>query len=60
MVGDYWRFDTHSVTMEHIQKISTDDAFWCRLTLTACYHLAQSILKIGSVLAERVGQGKEV
>ena len=27
-------------------------------TLTACYQLAQSILKIGSALAERVGQGE--
>ena len=24
----------------------------------ACYQLAQSVLKIGSVLAERVGQGE--
>ena len=29
-----------------------------RLTLAACYQLAQSILKIGSALAERVGQGE--
>ena len=38
--------------------IATDDAFWRHLTLAACYQLAQSILKIGSVLAERVGQGE--
>ena len=36
--------------------LTTDDAFWCRQILTASYQLAQSILKIGSVLAERVGQ----
>ena len=27
-------------------------------TLTACYQLVQSVLKIGSALAERVEQGK--
>ena len=26
--------------------------------MAACYQLAQSVLKIGSALAERVGQGK--
>ena len=36
----------------------TDDAFWRCLTLAACYQLAQSVLKIGSALAERVGQGE--
>ena len=35
----------------------SDDAFWRRLTLAACYQLAQSVLKIGSALAERVGRG---
>ena len=33
--------------------LTTDDAFWCRLTLAARYQLAQSVLKIAS---ERVGQ----
>ena len=28
------------------------------MTLATCYQLAQSVLKIGSVLAERVGQGE--
>ena len=28
------------------------------MTLAACYQLAQFVLKIGSVLAERVGQGE--
>ena len=40
--------------------LTTDDAFWSRLTLAACYQLAQSVLKIGSVLAERVDEGRWV
>ena len=36
--------------------LTTDDAFWCRQFLAACYQLAQFVLKIGSGLAERVGQ----
>ena len=32
--------------------------FGRRLTLAACYQLAQSVLKIGSALAERVEQGE--
>ena len=39
-------------------SLTTDDAFWCLQTLAACYQLAQSILMICSVLAEREGQGK--
>ena len=38
----------------------SDDAFW-RQILAACYQLAQSVLKIGSALAERTegaGQGE--
>ena len=27
---------------------------WCRQVLATCYQLAQSVLKIGSVLAERL------
>ena len=38
--------------------LPTDDAFWCRQILATCYQLAQPILKIGSALAERVGQGE--
>ena len=41
-----------------LNPLTTDDAFWRRLTLAACYQLAQSVLKIGSALAERVGQGE--
>ena len=38
--------------------LTTDDDFWRHQILAACYQLAQSILKIGSALAERVGQGE--
>ena len=38
--------------------VTTDDAFWHHQFLAACYQLAQSVLKIGSALAERVGQGE--
>ena len=38
--------------------LPTDDAFWRRQILAAFYQLAQSILKIGSALAEMVGQGE--
>ena len=36
--------------------LTTNDTFWCRQILAACYQLAHSALKIGSALAERVGQ----
>ena len=38
--------------------LTIDDTFWRCLTLAACYQLAQSVLKKGSVLAERLGQGE--
>ena len=38
-----------------INPLPTNDTFWCR---QSCYQLAQFILKIGSALAERVGQGE--
>ena len=38
--------------------LTTDDAFWRRQILATCYQLVQSVLKIGSALAERVGQGE--
>ena len=46
------------ITRERIKCLATDDAFWHCLTLAGCYQLVQSILQIGSVLAERVGQGE--
>ena len=42
----------------HFNPLTTDDAFWNRQFLAACYQLAQSVLKIGSALVERVGQGE--
>ena len=41
-----------------LNPLATDDAIWRRQFLAACYQLAQSVLKIGSALAERVGQGE--
>ena len=52
-----FRVDT-LVSNVHFNPLTTDDAFWRRQTLAACYQLALSVLKIGSVLAERVGQGE--
>ena len=46
------------IASSHLNPLTTDDAFWCRLTSAACCQLAQSVLKIGSALAERVGQGE--
>ena len=34
-----------------------NDNYSCHQNLAACYQLAQSVLKTGSVLAERVAQG---
>ena len=41
-----------------LNPLTTNDAFWRRQFLAVCYQLAQSILKIGSALAERMGQGE--
>ena len=38
--------------------LTTDDVFRRRQILAACYQLVQSVLKIGSALAERVRQGE--
>ena len=48
---------THVLKLTSIKchPLTTDDVFWHRQTLAACYQLVQSILKIGSSLAERVG-----
>ena len=45
-----------SNSLHHVNPLTTDDAIWRRQILAACYQLAQSVLKIGSALAERVGQ----
>ena len=42
-----------------INPLPTDDDFWRRQILATCYQLAQSVLKIGSALAGREGQGRD-
>ena len=37
---------------------ATDDYYSCHQNLATCYQLVQSVLKIGSALAERMGQGE--
>ena len=44
--------------LDVFNPLTTDNTFWCRQILATCYQLAQSVLKISSVLAERVGQGE--
>ena len=41
-----------------INPLPTNNAILRRQILAACCQLAQSVLKIGSALAERVGQGE--
>ena len=43
--------------MYWINPLTTDDTIWRRLTLAACYQLAQSILKIGFVQKGGIGGG---
>ena len=48
----------HCTALTCLNPLPTDDALWRHQILAACYQLAQSVLKIGSALAERVGQGE--
>ena len=41
-----------------LNPLSTNDNCSHHQNSATCYQLAQSVLKIGSALAERVGQGK--
>ena len=41
-----------------VNPLTTNDDYSRHRNLAACYQLAQSVLKIGSALAERVGQGE--
>ena len=41
-----------------INPLTTNDNYSHHRNSAVCYQLAQSVLKIGSVLAERVGQGE--
>ena len=43
-----------------LNPLSTNDDYSRHRNLAACYQLAQSVLKIGSALAERVGRGEVV
>ena len=43
-----------------LNPLTTDDTFWRHLTLVACYQLAHSDLKIGSVLVKRWDRGRWV
>ena len=49
---------TYSEWSMVVNPLTTDDTIWCCQILAACYQLAQSILKIGSALAEMMGQGE--
>ena len=44
--------------MGFINPLTTNDEYSRHRNSAACYQLAQSVLKIGSALAERVGQGE--
>ena len=45
------------LTFSTFNPLTPDDALWHCQFLATCYHV-QSVLKIGSALAERVGQGE--
>ena len=46
----------HACTL--VNPLTTNDDYSCHRNSAACYQLAQSVLKIDSALAERVGQGE--
>ena len=48
----------HCTAWTCLNPLPTDVALWHRQILAACYQLVQSFLKIGSALAESVGQGE--
>ena len=55
----------HKITHQDIDRqcfglnpLTTNGNYSRHQNSAACYQLAQSVLKIGSVLAERVGQGE--
>ena len=51
--------DEYSATVL-FNPLTTNDDYSRHRNLAACYQLAQSILKIGSARAERVGRGRWV
>ena len=44
--------------LQAVNPLTTNDDYSRHRNSAACYQLAQSVLKIGSALAERVGQGE--
>ena len=44
--------------LQAVNPLTTNDNYSRHRNLAACYQLAQSVLKIGSALTERVGQGE--
>ena len=44
--------------VDNVNPLTTNDDYSCHRNSAARYQLAQSVLKIGSALAERVGQGE--
>ena len=44
--------------MIFVNPLTTNDDYSHHRNSAACYQLAQSVLKIGSVVAERLGQGE--
>ena len=52
----FWLQPTENA--DYVNPLTTDGNFWHRQFNAACYQLAQFVWKIGSALAERVGQGE--
>ena len=48
----------HIVLESRFNPLTTNDEYSRHRNSAACYQLAQSVLKIGSALPERVGQGE--
>ena len=54
----YSPFRAHLIDFDGINPLTTNDDYSRHRNSAACYQLAQSVLKMGSALAERVGQGE--
>ena len=50
--------DLHGKEVEILNHLTTNGDYIRHRNSVACYQFVQSILKIGSALAERVGRGK--
>ena len=61
MCGHHFQFTRCCVPpllLPSVNSLATNDNYSCHRNSAACNQLARSVLKIGSVLAERVGQGE--